>query len=115
MKILFDECLPKRLKKEMHGHSIKTAQEMGWAGKSNGELLTLIAAHFDAFITADRNLVFQQNPKKLKVTVFVLHAASNRYSDLKPLIPKLLRALTIGLSQVSPQIIHVDDFESDPV
>ena len=56
MRVLLDECLPGRLKRELVGHDVKTAPEMGWASKSNGELLALAVSHFDVFVTADRNL-----------------------------------------------------------
>jgi hypothetical protein len=75
-----------------------------WVGRER--LLALIADHFEAFVTADRNLVFQQNHRKFKVGIFVLHAASNRYSDLKPLVPELLRLLDLEGSE-HPRIVHV--------
>jgi len=53
MKILLDESLPKRLKKDLKEHHVKTVPEMGWQGKKNGELLKLMLDHFDVFITAD--------------------------------------------------------------
>jgi hypothetical protein len=34
---------------------------MGWASKSNGELLALATGGFDVFVTADRNLSYQQD------------------------------------------------------
>ena len=37
MKILFDECLPKKLKYEFLNQEIKAVPEIGWAGKTNGE------------------------------------------------------------------------------
>ena len=40
MQILIDECLPKKLKQELVGHSVFTVQEKGWAGMKNGELLS---------------------------------------------------------------------------
>ena len=61
MRILFDECLPKRLKRGMVGHHARTVPEMGWASKTNGELLALAEAGFDVFLTVDRNLSFQHN------------------------------------------------------
>lgn len=39
MRILLDECLPKKLKKDFKNYEVKTVPEMGWAGKKNGELL----------------------------------------------------------------------------
>lgn len=41
MRLLLDECVPKRLKHELLGHDLKTVQEMGWAGVKNGALVTL--------------------------------------------------------------------------
>ena len=59
MRILLDECLPKRLKRDLIGHEARVP-EMGWAGKQNGDLLALAAPEFDIFLTVDRNLSFQQ-------------------------------------------------------
>ena len=58
MRILLDECLPKRLKRDLVGHHARTVPEMGWASKTNGELLALAEAGFDVFLTVDRNLSF---------------------------------------------------------
>jgi hypothetical protein len=55
--------------------------------------LALAAAHFDVFVTVDRNLSFQQNLGPLPIPIFVLHSGTNRLSDLKPLVPGLLRAM----------------------
>ena len=66
---------------------------MGWAGIKNGALLTLAEKEFDAFITVDRNLSFQQNLPEFNIAVLVLHAPSNRLADLRPLVPKILLTL----------------------
>ncbi len=63
------------------------------AGVRNGALLTRAARQFDAFVTVDRNLAFQQRIDALPFGVVVLRARSNRLSDLKPLVPALLQAL----------------------
>ena len=93
MKVVLDECLPKRLTRELPGHEACTVQQMGWSGISNGELLGLIGQRFEAFITVDSNLAFQQNLNALPVAVIVLHAPSNKIEDLRPLLPRLLLAL----------------------
>lgn len=93
MKVFLDECIDWRLSRDIVGHEIKTARQMGWTTIKNGELLALAAAQFDAFITVDRNLAFQQNIVALQIAVIVLRAKSNRLSDLKPIIPSLLAAL----------------------
>ena len=61
MRLLLDECLPHGLKRLLQGHYVVTVPEQGWAGKTNGELLRLAEGQFDALITSDRNLAFQQN------------------------------------------------------
>ena len=53
MRVLLDECLPRRLKRELVGHDASPVPEMGWASKSNGDLLALAAAEFDVFLTVD--------------------------------------------------------------
>ena len=66
---------------------------MGWASIKNGELLALASHEFDAFVTVDRNLSYQQNLTGLSIGVLVLKAASNRLAELKRLVPLLLTAL----------------------
>ena len=97
MRILLDECLPKRLKRDLVGHHARTVPEMGWASKKNGELLALAESDFDVFLTVDRNLSFQQNIDRFNVAVVVLVAKSNRHSDLQPLVSDLL-AVLVGVS-----------------
>ena len=93
MRVLLDECLPRRLKRELVGHEARTAPEMGWASKRNGELLGLAIGRFDVFLTADRNLSYQQDLSSFDVAVVVLVARSNRLDDLRPLVPRLLEML----------------------
>jgi hypothetical protein len=96
VRVLLDECLPKRLKLELVGHDVKTAPEMGWASKRNGELLDLAVGSFDVFLTADRNLSYQQDVSAFDIAVVALAARSNRLGDLRPLVPRLLEILTMA-------------------
>ena len=73
---------------------VKTVVDMGWSGVKNGRLLALAAADFDAFITVDKNLPFQQNLASLPLSVVVLDALSNELPELLPLVPNLERALS---------------------
>ena len=41
MKVVLDECLPRKLKRALPGHDVATVPEMGWAGIKNGPLLRL--------------------------------------------------------------------------
>ena len=60
MRLLLDECVPKRLKRELPTHEAKTVQDMGWAGVKNGALLALADAQFDAFPTVAQGIEYQQ-------------------------------------------------------
>lgn len=59
MKILLDECLPRRIKRELPGHEVLTVPEAGWTSLKNGRLLRLAEVSFDVFITVDRNMQYQ--------------------------------------------------------
>lgn len=61
MRVLLDECVDRRLDREIVGHDVETVPHMGWAGKQNGELLGLAAANFDVFVTVDRKLPKQHD------------------------------------------------------
>ena len=93
MRILLDESLPRDLAALILGHHVSTVRDEGWASIKNGKLLALASTKFDAFITADRNLEFQQNLTKLPVAVVVLIARKNRVQDLAPLLPELVALL----------------------
>ncbi len=94
MRVLLDECLPKRLKRELPTHEACTVSEMGWAGIKNGALIRLAEQQFDVFLTMDRNLEFQQNLKQLRLAIAVLCAPSNEIQVLRPLMPLLQETLT---------------------
>jgi hypothetical protein len=66
---------------------------MGWASKRNGELLALAVGRFDVFLTADRNLSYQQDVAAFDIAVVVLVAQSNRFEDLRQLSPQIVEAL----------------------
>jgi len=69
MRVLIDECTPKALKRVLadHGHECRTVQEAGWAGKKNGELLSVAENVFDVLVTVDTNLRYQQNLARRKI------------------------------------------------
>ena len=93
MKILLDECVDWRPSRAIVGHDVKTARQMGSTAIKNGELLALASERFDVFVTVDRNLSFQQNVRGLRIAVIVLHARTNRLTDLLPLVANLLTAI----------------------
>ena len=93
MRVLLDECLPRRLP----GHEVHTVQGLGWAGTKNGALLRRAAADgfevFEVFVTVDRNLEHQQHVPDVALAVVALRARSNDVVDLEPLMPAVLAAL----------------------
>ena len=77
MKVLLDECLDWRLLRQIVGHDVKTARQVGWSTIDNGELLALAAKEFDVFVTVDRNPSFQQDLPAFDLAVIVLRSRSN--------------------------------------
>lgn len=76
MRILFDQGTPVPLRRHLFGHSISTTFEMGWSQLVNGDLLAKAENQFDAFITTDKNLRYQQNLSGRKISIVILPFAS---------------------------------------
>jgi len=93
MKVLLDECLPRKLKYELPGHDVATVPEMRWAGTKNNALLRLAESNFDVFVTVDQGVQYQQNLRMAKLAVVVLVAPNNRLETLRPLMPRVLTVL----------------------
>lgn len=91
MNVLLDEMLPPQAREILTDHQVSTVQEMGWDGIKNGELLKRASGSFDVFVTADKNLRYQQNLKKLEIAIIVL--PSNRVEIILSLTEKLKTAL----------------------
>jgi hypothetical protein len=72
VRILFDECVPWPLHKELPAHNCRTAQQMQWKRIKNGELLSLAEPQFDLFLTSDQNLRYQQNLQGRSIAVLEL-------------------------------------------
>ena len=105
MRVLLDECLPgRKLKPAFPDHEVRTVADMGWQSVKNGTLLAKAEAEFDAFLTADRKLRYQQHTPGVDLLIVVLRARSNRLQDLLPLVAKANEALRIGKPR---QVIEV--------
>ncbi len=89
MRLLLDECVPARLSRALTSHQVSTVVRQGWSGIKNGRLLALAEAEFDAFVTVDKNLPYQQDMSALPIAVVVLDAVSNELAHLLPLVPML--------------------------
>ena len=94
MLVLLDESMPFLLTRDLPGHEATTVRRMGWSGLRNGELLRrAVSAGFEALLTVDRSIPYQQNVSRLGIAVIVLRARSNRLEDLLPLVPAVLDTL----------------------
>jgi len=93
MNLLLDECVPGVLKNDMIGHQAFTVEDAGFKGLKNGKLLQAASGKYDVLLTVDKSISAQQNIAASGVALLIIRAKSNRYDDLKPLIPKILAAL----------------------
>ncbi|MFT5369834.1 MAG: putative nuclease of putative toxin-antitoxin system [Candidatus Latescibacterota bacterium] len=90
MRILLDENLPRKLKRDFnHRFEVVTVSEQGWSGTKNGELLGLAEGEFEVFVTMDRGIHFQQNLQYVDLGFVFLSAVSNAYEDLAPLMAEV--------------------------
>jgi predicted nuclease of predicted toxin-antitoxin system len=85
MKVLIDECIPRKIKRSLPGHECQTVPEAGLAGKTNGELLSLAERHrFEVFLTMDKGIEYEQNPTGRNIAIVIVRVKSNRLADLLP-------------------------------
>ncbi|MEO8326179.1 MAG: DUF5615 family PIN-like protein [Nitrospirota bacterium] len=107
MRILLDECIDRRLAKEIEGHEVVTVPQAGWAGIKTGALLALAQQQFDVLVTVDRNLSFHQNLPQFNLDVVLLEAPTNRLNDLRRLVPKL-HGLLHGLVKGQVHLVNLE-------
>ena len=94
MKILLDECIPRKFKRSFPGHDSQTVPEAGFAGKKNGELLSLAErSGFEVFLTIDQGIEFQQNLTGRNIAILILRAKSNQLDDLLPLVDECVHKM----------------------
>jgi PIN like domain len=98
MRVLLDECVPRKLGRALTGHEVLTVTGKGWSGVKNGRLLELAEAEFDVFLTVDQNLKYQQNLASFNIAVILLVARDNRLKTLLPLAP----AVNKRLNEIKP-------------
>ena len=106
MKLLLDECVTRFVKRDLPGHEVHTVEEAGFKGLENGDLLRVATGTYDALITVDQNLSYQQNVAGLDLAILVLAAKRNSYARLKPLLPRALNVL----KTIKPgEMIRIDE------
>jgi hypothetical protein len=60
-RVLLDANLPRKLRSELPGCIVRTAQQEGWGSLKNGQLLATAQTNFDVLLSGDGNLQHQQN------------------------------------------------------
>ena len=92
-RVLFDESMPRKLRRDLPEFAVRTVQEEGWAGFKNGALLARVGAKFDVLVTVDQNMRHQQNMARLTIGVVVIEVPDTRLVHLRPLVPDLREAI----------------------
>ena len=104
MRVMLDECVPMRLKRWLPDHEVNTVTGHGWSGIKNGRLLRLLVeGGYDAFVTADKNLDYQQHLPGLPLAILVL--PTNHWKSLQPHQTHVLQAFA---SLQSGQVTRLD-------
>lgn len=90
---MLDECVDRRLTRDLIGHDVATVPRRGWAGIKNGDLLALAEKEFDVFVTVDRKIANEQDLTRFTLAVVLLRARTNRLEHIRPLAAALLEQL----------------------
>jgi predicted nuclease of predicted toxin-antitoxin system len=101
MRLLLDECIPRKFKFSLKPHDCQTVPEAGLSGKQNGELLDLAEGKFEVFVTLDKGLQFQQNLTGRSIAILLIRAKSTVWW----MSNSMLRLVWLLSNRISPQII----------
>ena len=93
MRVLLDGNLPRTFAALLPGHRVETVHQRRWSDLDDGPLLNAAEGEYDALLTADQNLRYQQNLRGRRLRIVVLHARRTSLPVLAPLAPAVLRAL----------------------
>ncbi|HMV47741.1 MAG TPA: hypothetical protein PLD20_21135 [Blastocatellia bacterium] len=93
MRILFDQNVSKKLRRDLVTHEVALAKERGWGRLKNGVLLGKAQAEFDVLLTMDANIYHQQNVAQYSIAVIVIRAYDNDYQSISPLVPEIVELL----------------------
>ncbi|MDQ3283623.1 MAG: DUF5615 family PIN-like protein [Acidobacteriota bacterium] len=104
-RVLFDENLPRLLRRRLADFEIRTVQEEGWGSFRNGELLRRAEGNFDVLLTADRGMQYQQNLTTFSIGVVVIVTPRLQLQ----LLERAAEQLANAIERVAPgQLLHVN-------
>lgn len=105
MKIIVDECLPKRVTNFFEDHEAYTVPQIGLGGTKDTQLLEeLHSRNIDIFLTIDGNIEYQQQFKNRCFGTIVIRSVSNRFLDLVHYKEQILEAI---VKIKAGKIIHI--------
>lgn len=93
MRVLLDGNLPRAFATLLPGHRVQSVHQRRWSDLDDGPLLAAAETAFDAFVTMDQNLRFQQNLRGRKLRIVIVRAVRNTLPILAPVAPGVLTAL----------------------
>lgn len=93
MRILLDGNLPRTLAALLPGHRVETIHQRRWSDLDDGPLPDAAEGEYDAFLTADQNLRYQQNLRGRQLRIVLLSAHRNSLPVLAALAPRVLEVL----------------------
>ena len=85
--------MPRQIRRDLPEFVIRTVQEEGWDGLTNGHLLRRAMDLFDVLLTADQRLRYQQNVQTLAIGVVVIETYDTRLRNLRRLVPRIRSAI----------------------
>lgn len=92
MKVLFDHCTPRGLKRYMPEHEIDTAMNEGWNRLKNGILIDkAVGAGYQVLVTADKKMRHQQNIPTVGLGIVLLTRPN--WKAVKTQIPAIRKAI----------------------
>lgn len=92
-RVLFDENMPRKLRRELPQFIVRTVQEEGWAGFENGNLLRRASGSFDVLLTADQRLRYQQNVARFEIGVVIIETVDTTLGNLRRFLPEIHAAI----------------------
>jgi hypothetical protein len=104
LKVILDEGVPKQVAGALPDHDVTTVPDAGWASVKNGKLLALIEeAGYQAFITCDRQMEFQQDFTNRPFAILLL--STNHFPTMEPHVTKI----AVAVDEARPGTVRLVD------
>jgi hypothetical protein len=84
--------MPRELRHDLPEFEIRTVQEQGWSGLTNGELLRIAQEEFAVLITGDKRLKHRQNIASFRIAIVPVSAGSTRLIHIRALLERMKAA-----------------------